>query len=265
MIKLYTKKARAVYKLSIFAFAIGSFMAYSMVTVVLAGFDPNKVRKKLIDKVSLISRFSLYVMNIKVDARLEALLKSNKNFLIVCNHLSYIDAFVISAFAPTCYVTSVEMKETPFLGQICQLAGCLFVERRSRNNLSGEVQEMSQALSEGVNVTVFPEAAAGNGEALLRFRRPLYQAAIDAKVGVLPLCLNYKTLDGEKVSLQNRDILFWHDDTNFFVHMLRYLESSELEISLDELGEIEFHEEHDKVALMEKSFALIESKYVKVN
>ena len=264
MIKLYIKKARAVYKLSIFAFAIGSYAAYAVFTVALAGFDPNKVRKKLIEKVSLVGRFSLYTMNIKLDAKVESLLKSNKSFLIVCNHLSYIDAFIISSLAPTCYVTSIEMKQTPFLGQICQLAGCLFVERRSRDNLSGEVKEISQALKEGVNVTVFPEAAAGSGEALLRFRRPLYQAAIDAQVGVLPLCLNYKTLDGEKVTLANRDTLFWHDDTPFFIHMLRYFESTELEVSLDELEVIEFNEAHDKVSLMEKSFTLIESKYQKV-
>ncbi|NJR13597.1 MAG: hypothetical protein HC779_04405 [Phyllobacteriaceae bacterium] len=38
------------------------------------------------------------------------------------------------------------------------MAGCLFVERRSKTNLLNEVAELTEGLKNGLNVAIFPEA-----------------------------------------------------------------------------------------------------------
>jgi 1-acyl-sn-glycerol-3-phosphate acyltransferase len=83
------------------------------------------------------------------------------------------------------------MKNTFFLGQICKFASCLFVERRSRGNLDQEIKEITDALNYGHNVLIFPEGTSTNGDEVLRFKRPLFNAAIFSSKKVLPATLNY--------------------------------------------------------------------------
>lgn len=184
-----------------------------------------------------------------------------KKHLIVSNHLSYIDILVVSSVFPTCYVTSVELKETPFLGQCAMAANSLFVERRARMNLRSEIQELAEALKNGLNVTVFPEATSTNGEGVLRFRRPLYEAAIQSGVDVLPICLNYRKIKGEAVTRKNRDSIFWYGDMPFANHfwgIFETLRSFEVEISILDPVSVE---EKDARKLCELTYSMVNEKY----
>ncbi|NQZ01522.1 MAG: 1-acyl-sn-glycerol-3-phosphate acyltransferase [Bdellovibrionales bacterium] len=139
--------------------------------------------------------------------------------LYVGNHLSYTDILAYSSFLPTCFVTSQEIRETPVLGYLCDVAGCLFVERRSRENLRKEVAQISEGLENGCNVVVYPEATSTNGDEVLRFKRPLFGSALYAGKKVQPFTINYETVDGEPVSPKNRDYLFWYGDMDFVPHL----------------------------------------------
>jgi len=120
-------------------------------------------------------------------------------------------------------VTSREIQRTPFLGTLVTAAGCLFVDRQDKRRLGQEVQELADALTDGMHVVVFPEATSTNGDAVLRFRRPLFHAAAAADVPVLPLTLNYTTVDGTSVGPQNRDLICWYGDMGFAPHFLALL------------------------------------------
>jgi 1-acyl-sn-glycerol-3-phosphate acyltransferase len=139
--------------------------------------------------------------------------------LYVGNHLSYTDILVYSSFLPTCFVTSQEIRETPVLGFLCDVAGCLFVERRSRENLQKEVSQISEGLENGCNVLVYPEATSTNGDGVLRFKRPLFAAAVYAEKLVQPFTINYEAVNGKPVDINNRDLLFWYGDMDFFPHL----------------------------------------------
>lgn len=135
--------------------------------------------------------------------------------LIVCNHLSYLDVLMISQASSCVFVTSVEIRDTPFLGALCKMAGCVFVERRSRSNLGVEVAEISLALDAGVNVVVFPESTSTNGDRILPFKKSLFVAAIDARRSVTPACLNYRKINGAPITPENRDSVFYYGDIAF--------------------------------------------------
>ncbi len=148
---------------------------------------------------------------------------ANSNFLIVANHMSYLDVILIASKLPTFFVTSVEMKNTPFLGHLCQLAGCLFVERRSRDGLGKEIEEVENALIQGNNVTIFPEATSTNGEQILKFKRPLFQASINSTLPLLPVTINYLGINSQFITPSNRDLLCWYGDMTFANHFWNLL------------------------------------------
>jgi 1-acyl-sn-glycerol-3-phosphate acyltransferase len=129
-------------------------------------------------------------------------------------------------------VTSTDVRDTPFLGQICKLAGCLFVDRKNRKHLKDEIQELRDALNSGLNVTVFPEATSTNGDEVLRFRRPLFESSIATGKAILPLTINYLSISGQKLSTRNRDKVCWYGDMNFFPHFLALLNEKEINVEV---------------------------------
>lgn len=157
----------------------------------------------------------------------------NRNYLIVSNHLSYLDILIIAAKIPTAFVTSTDIKNTPFLGQIVTLAGCLFVNRKNKENIKNEIKELREALNYGINVVVFPEATSTNGDEVLRFRHPLFEASIATSSPILPLTINYKRISKVPVNLNNRDIVCWYGDMGFFSHFLKVLEQKEILVELN--------------------------------
>jgi lyso-ornithine lipid O-acyltransferase len=125
---------------------------YFIVTIPLSFFiplSPFKTRAIL----SRIVQFFCYLMrlNLKIEIELDqseqslACLKESNHF-IVANHVSYTDIFAIASIAPACFVTSLEMKKTPLLGQITLAAGCLYVDRKNRDNIEKEVKNVVDGL-----------------------------------------------------------------------------------------------------------------------
>lgn len=195
----------------------------------------SKRQRRRTRLISRYSRLGLRVLGIQVQTRGKP---QHGGVLYVGNHLSYLDVLIMSAQVPTAFVTSEEIREVPVLGKLCELGGCLFVERRSRARLSAEVGEITEALKHNINVTIFPEATSTNGEALLRFRRPLFQAAIHGKRPVVPFCLNYESIDGEKVTIHTRDIVCWYGDMGFVSHLWALAKCRDVQVRLDWLKPI---------------------------
>lgn len=157
---------------------------------------------------------------------------SSKNYLIVSNHLSYLDVLIISSIIPSCFVTSKEIKDSFFLGQIVTLAGCLFVDRRDKRNLKNEIGELRDALRHNLSVTIFPEATSTNGNEVIRFRRPLFESSIATGKPILPLTINYKKISSRPVNASNRDIVCWYGDMDFLPHFLKVLEQDSIDVEL---------------------------------
>lgn len=207
------------------------------------------------------SRLGLFLLNVKVTYKGLENYAAVPNALFVCNHLSYMDVLVIHAKVPACFVTSREIRETPVLGQVCYVAGCLFVERRNKNNVHNEVSEISEGLRQGLNVAIFPEATSTNGEKILRFRRPLYVAALDSQTPVLPICLNYHTVGGKPIDSVLRDKIFWYGDMDFVAHLWTLAGSGGVLADLIFLPPVIPGPDDDATMLAERSQKAVESVF----
>jgi len=247
-------------KFVFFTLFIGSYFITSLFIIFINLFSIERARPELIRNISRHAKLALKLFNIKVK-KISYMKEIDENYLLVSNHLSYLDIFVIASEFPACFVTSFEMKETPFLGQLCSIGGCLFVERRSKKGISNEVKNLTSALDKNMNVVIFPEATSTNGEQLLKFRRPLFQAAVDAGKPILPLCLNYKRVDQRELNLNNRDLVFWYGDQTFFPHFLNLLNVNQIEVELSILDPFFAEAEMSKNELAEKSFQLVQEHY----
>tara|TARA_Y100000768_G_scaffold389019_1_gene390428 strand:+ start:23442 stop:24224 length:783 start_codon:yes stop_codon:yes gene_type:complete len=244
--------------------AVSIIASYFIVTIPLYPLIllfPFRTRMLINLLVSLYSKLLLVFLRTKLTVK-DLRGEDREKALIVCNHLSYIDILILSSKIPTCFITSQEIKETPILGQICTLAGCLFVERRSRKNILNEIKEIEVALKNNLNVLFFPEAKSTNGDKVQPFKRSLFQAAINTGHAVLPLTLNYKALDGHPITQENRDLICWYDDMEFAPHLWEVCGLRSLEVELTIHPKISTQEtEDDSAKLRDRSFELISGTY----
>lgn len=162
-----------------------SFLVLSLPSLIFILFFPVQTQKWISKSVSTFSTILLFILKIKV--RTEGDYHSDQPSFIVSNHLSYIDILIISKYMPCLFITSIEMKKTPILGQIVTLAGCLFVERRSRANIQNEINTIRETLENGISITVFPEATSSNADRVLPFKRSLFEAALMGNIPVRPV------------------------------------------------------------------------------
>jgi len=248
-------------KLIIAVIAVLSYFILTLILSPLLYICPFKIRKVLNYIVSFYCGFLRLLLRIKIDNQLKKELNQG-NYLIASNHLSYLDIIVISSILPTCFITSMEMKKSIGLGHVCRLAGCLFVERRSRDNISKEIQEIVTGLKKNLNVLLFAEATSTNGEKVIPFKRSLFQAAVDAKQPTRLICLNYTEFDGEALTLKNRDRVCWYGDMDFFPHFQEVLKQKSLKVTVKDLEVITASEvNYDSGILRDKAHEIISKNY----
>lgn len=150
--------------------------------------------------------------------------------VVVANHLGYIDMFLISGVAKGCFISTVEVKQTPLFGQLSELAGCIFIERRNRDNLPAEVEKVKQQLDSGLNVIFFPEGKCTDGSELLRFRRPFFKPATDRNSDILTITMNFHKLSGKKIDSSNRHKVLWYRQKKVLLHMWDMIAYKSIEV-----------------------------------
>jgi lyso-ornithine lipid O-acyltransferase len=159
-----------------------------------------------------------------------------KGSLIICNHMSYMDVLVIASKIPTLFVTSVEMKNTPFLGWITQIGECLYVNRKSHKNLNHEIETIQNWIKNGFNVLIFPEATTSNGVDLKNFKSSLLQVAHNTDIQITTYCLKYIKLNNKSVTKENLiHNITWFEAASFLPHALKQLTNKSVTFELTEI------------------------------
>lgn len=181
--------------------------------------------------------------------------------LIVGNHMGFIDILASGSVRPMLYVTSKEMHETPVLGLLTEMGGCIYVERRSRLGIQNELKHIIQALKEGINVCLYPEATSTNGEQVLPFKRTLMTAAAHAQVPIYPYVINFKSIDGKPFSLKNRDSVCWYGDISFITSMIAAFSLKFVEVEIEFLTPVFPKVEDDRAQLANNIQSMISKKF----
>jgi len=118
--------------------------------------------------------------------------------LVVCNHVSWIDIYVINAWRPTPFVAKSEIRHWPLIGWFAQHLDTVFVEREKRSDAKRIMHELAARLDRGELMCVFPEGTTSDGRALRPFHTNMFQAAVEAGKPVQPLCILYEDAQGRQ-------------------------------------------------------------------
>jgi len=111
--------------------------------------------------------------------------------LIVANHVSWLDIFLINAMHPCRFVAKSDIRDWPFIGWMCEKAGTIFISRGKLRDVRRIYQDLVTSLHAGEHVAFFPEGTTAAQGKLLPFHANLFEAAIEADVPIQPYALRY--------------------------------------------------------------------------
>jgi 1-acyl-sn-glycerol-3-phosphate acyltransferase len=137
----------------------------------------------------------LGILGFHLKARLGALPPGS---LLVANHISWIDIFVINAAQPAAFVSKAEVRQWPIIGWLSARTDTVFLRRGSRGHAKIVNGEIGAILGRGEFAALFPEGTTTDGGSLLHFHGALLQPAIEAGRPIVPLALSYHDRNGRR-------------------------------------------------------------------
>jgi len=171
----------------------------------------------------------LRILRIKITLTGEVLkFLSKDTYLIVSNHISWLDIPVIFSLKPITFVSASEVKTWPIIGILAKISGAIFVDRNRKSSLVEVIQAMNHHFkNEKQSICIFPEGITSNGYHVLPFKSNLFQSAFESNKLLLPLSIKYK----ENNILTNRTS--FHGSTTLFQSFKRVAKSNLIEVIVD--------------------------------
>jgi 1-acyl-sn-glycerol-3-phosphate acyltransferase len=149
--------------------------------------------------------------------------------VVVCNHISWLDIFVINALVQTWFVSKDDVRHWPLIGWLVDATGTIFIDRTRRSAAAQTLQALQAKLqTEQARVTFFPEGTTTDGSKLLPFSAALFEAARHGETQVAALSLRYLDPQGQPSRAPAYD-----GDVSFMECLLAIVRSPRIEVSLE--------------------------------
>jgi 1-acyl-sn-glycerol-3-phosphate acyltransferase len=115
----------------------------------------------------------------------------NKNYIIVSNHLSYLDIPTLFRSLPLNihFIAKKELKKIPFLGWYMLATGMIFIDRKNTKEAKKSLDEACELIKNGKTVLIFPEGTVSINGQIKRFKKGGFHIAKQSGVSILPVAL----------------------------------------------------------------------------
>lgn len=257
--EIFISQLRALFRIFLFAVVISLYFVVASGIYIL-NFDPILRRRKLILNTRFFSRLLMQAFNVHLVCK--NIIPEDEVSLVVGNHMGFIDVVALQTLVPSVFITSQDMRETPVLGQISELAGCAYVDRNNRSNIQKELDGIIQILKQNFRVALYPEAKASDGEQVLPFKKTLLMSAAYADCPVRPYAFNFRQVNGRPVTYQDRDSLCWYGDQTFQEAIWRSLKLKSMLCEIEFLPLMYFKPTDDRTFVAESVQKVITDKFI---
>lgn len=153
-----------------------------------------------VKREDLVKRWSLQLLTLcKVKVRLldQSGGQIPDHALIIANHVSWLDIFVINSWQACHFVAKADIRAWPIAGWLSAQAGTIFLARGKQREVRRIYEGLVHQLRDNKRIAFFPEGTTGAQGGILPFHANLFEAAIEAEVPVLPFALRYVDAQGQ--------------------------------------------------------------------
>ena len=137
------------------------------------------------------SRLCLFYSGIRVDVFGREQLQPDQSYVIVSNHLSQFDIFVLYGYLGVDFrwVMKHELRKVPIIGICCEKLGHIFINRSDSQAAIASLHQARARLANGASVLFFPEGTRSRDGQLKPFKKGAFKMAQELQLPVLPVTL----------------------------------------------------------------------------
>jgi 1-acyl-sn-glycerol-3-phosphate acyltransferase len=176
-------------------------------------------------------------------------------FLLVSNHLSYVDIAVLGSLVGGVFVAKAEISDWPAVGFLCRSVETIFIDREMRRDIPRVIKEIERQLGHGQGVILFAEGTSSSGASVLPFLPSLLEPAARADLPVSYATLTYWTPEGEPPAHLS---VCWWGGVPFAPHALEFFKLRRIDAKVV-FGDREFQSGDRKILAKELREAIVES------
>ena len=180
-------------------------------------------------------------------------------FLLVSNHLSYVDIIVLASQVDCTFVAKKDVSRWPVMGLLAKSIDTIFIDRENRRDIRRVSARVERELTEGRGVVLFAEGTSSQGARVLPFKPGLLELAARADFAVSYAALNYRVPALERPP--HLSVCWWGDMT-FVKHLIGLFHLSEIYATL--VFGSETIRGGDRKTLASKLHAAVEREFVPV-
>mgnify|MGYP003614349564 FL=1 len=139
---------------------------------------------------------------------------NGRGMLIVANHVSWLDIFILATLYPCSFIGMKEIKRWPIIGTVARNAGTVFIDRKNRKDIDPINAAIAASLEKGQS-------------GVLPFKAALFQSAINADAPIQPVALRYYDENGQRTTQPT------FDDVNLLQSFWRIISMPEIRVKVD--------------------------------
>lgn len=151
-------------------------------------------------------------------------------FILVSNHLSYIDIIPMFMNMDCTFVAKKAVESWPLLGPMVKYTGVIFVDRSIKRDVTRVNNLLSKSLSKQQGIVLFPEGTTTGGDRVLPFRSSLLNYPAIESIPVHYSVIQYKTSEGDPSA--DETVCFYGARDPFHKHVFKLAGNKRIDCSL---------------------------------
>ncbi len=116
-----------------------------------------------------------------------------QDVFFVANHQSWIDILSLGDATGCAFISKDGVQATPIVGWLAEQNNTIFVARKQRGAVSGQIESVRVAMATHQPIALFPEGTTGDGVALLPFKPALFEVLLPPPraIRIQPVVIDY--------------------------------------------------------------------------
>lgn len=171
------------------------------------------------------------VIGLRVSVKGE--IQNQEPLLLVSNHISYLDILALGSAAPITFIPKSEISGWPFIGSLCRLIGCVFVDRR-RSQTKQNMAAIHEGIAQGKALTLFAEGTTGSGKTMQTIRSSYFQLVEEfaGPLTIQPVYISYDRVHGLPMDESTRYRIAWVGDEELVPHLTELLTLGVIDVTV---------------------------------
>ncbi len=133
----------------------------------------------------------LFFSFVKLDTLGLENIEEKKSYVIIANHLSVFDIFVMYSFIETDFIILIkkEIRKIPIFGFICDRFGHIYINREGGKEAVISFNRGKVGIKEGRSIFFFPEGTRSKNGKIGNFKIGAFKMAVETGLPILPITI----------------------------------------------------------------------------